>query len=123
MLAVVKTPRIKIKVEGEIPSWMLKRLKKEYGRKLSLSANDDEEYIEIVQTEWYKKVKKEMTPGKAIRIYRENHELTQEELGKKLGNISRQHISDMENDRRTISKNTAINLSKIFNTSVARFIG
>jgi len=44
-----------------------------------------------------------MIPGDSLRTYRENFGLTQAELGKRLGNIPRQLISNMEHGTRNIS--------------------
>ena len=52
-------------------------------------------------------------------LYREG--ATQKELAEKLG-MNKQHISDMERDRRSISKKTAKELAGIFKVSPVRFI-
>jgi DNA-binding XRE family transcriptional regulator len=57
-----------------------------------------------------------------MKFYREMHKFTQEELGEKLGGISRQNISSMERGSRPISKKAAIQLAKIFKVSVEKFI-
>jgi len=49
--------------------------------------------------------------------------MTQKELGELLGGVPRQHVSNMERGIRAISKKVALNLAKIFNTSVDKFIG
>ena len=54
-------------------------------------------------------------------FYRTLMKMTQTELGEKLG-VSKQVISDMEHERRSISKAMAKELAKIFNVSVDRFI-
>lgn len=61
------------------------------------------------------------TPGSNLRFYRNLAGLTQKELADKLG-MTKQHISDMERDKRAISKKTAKNLGSIFKVSPARFI-
>jgi transcriptional regulator with XRE-family HTH domain len=48
--------------------------------------------------------------------------MTQAELGKKLGDLPRQHISNMERGSRGISKEIAKKLSHIFNVPIDRFI-
>ncbi len=63
-----------------------------------------------------------MTPGESIRIYRQNLGLNQTALGKRLGKYTKQHISDMEHSRRSISKETAKKLSEIFNVPIDRFL-
>jgi len=57
-----------------------------------------------------------------VRVYRDNFGFTQAKLGEKLGGLSRQNVSDMENNRRGISKDIAKKLSKIFKVPVDRFI-
>jgi DNA-binding XRE family transcriptional regulator len=123
MLAVVKTPLIRIHIKGQIPQQIVTVLKKEYGDKMILTKEDDEELVDVFQTDWYKRVKKGLTPGKNLKIYRQNMHLTQEQLGLKLGGLPKQVISNMENGIRPISKKTALSLSKIFKVSVAKFIG
>jgi len=117
----VKTPHIKIDINGEISKKHLSLLKKEYGDNLQL-INDDDEYIDVFKTDWYKSIEKQMTPGKNLKIYRINRGLTQIQLGELLGGIPKQHISNMENDKRPISLKMAKKLSKILKTSVERFI-
>ena len=123
MLAVVKTPLIRIHIKGQIPRQIMTVLKKEYGDKVKLTKEDDDEMVDVFQTDWYKHVKKGLTPGKNLKIYRQNMEMTQEQLGAKLGDIPKQFISNMENGIRPISKKTALKLARIFKVSVARFIG
>ncbi len=82
----------------------------------------NEEYIEVTESDWYKETADITTPGDAMRIYRKNHQLTQEELGKKLGNVPRQIISNMEGGKRSISLAIAKKLSVIFNVSASRFL-
>jgi DNA-binding XRE family transcriptional regulator len=121
MQAHVKTHHIKIDIEGDIHPKILTVLKEVYGKKVKF-IRDNDEYIDVFETEWFKRINSKMTPGKAMKIYRELHKLTQEELGVKLGGISKQNISHMERGIRPISKNNAKLLAKIFNVSVERFI-
>jgi DNA-binding XRE family transcriptional regulator len=124
MLAVVKTPHIRIRIEGRIPSRLITVLKEEYGKGVRL-VNDteaDDELVDVFQTDWYRRTKARLTPGKNLRIYRQNSKMTQVQLGKLIG-LPKQYISNMENDIRPVSKNMAIKLAAIFKTSVARFIG
>ena len=110
MLAVVKTPLIRIHIKGQIPRQIMTVLKKEYGDKMKLTKEDDDEMVDVFQTDWYKRVKKGLTPGKNLKIYRQNMEMTQEQLGSKLGDVPKQFISNMENGIRPISKKTALKL-------------
>jgi DNA-binding XRE family transcriptional regulator len=101
---------------------IVKILKKEYGKKLHLINDKDDEYINIKETDWYKKMKTEKIPGDNMKIYRKIHKITQKKLGEMLGDVPKQHISNMENGIRPISKNTAKKLAEIFDISVERFI-
>ncbi len=116
----VKTPHIKIDISGDIPESVIAVLKKEYGKKLLLS--DDEEYVDAKDMEWYKKIKEKMTPGETMSIYRKLHKMTQSQLGEKLGGISKQNISHMEKGIHPISKKIAKELAALFQVSVEKFI-
>ena len=122
MLAVVKTPLTSIKIKGQIPNRLIEVLLAEYGKRVHLTREADDELVDVFQTDWYKNTKKTMTPATYMRIYRENKSMTQVELGKVLGGLPRQHISNMENGLRPISKKTALKLAKIFDVSVEKFI-
>jgi len=121
MLAVVKTPRINVRIEGDVPPRLLRLLKTEYGPKLKLVKDDEKETVDFFKTDFYKKVKKEMTPGTYVKIYRENLSLTQAQLGAKVG-VSKSFICDVEHNRRAISKEMAKNFSKLFKISASHLI-
>ena len=89
--AVVKTPQIEINIKGVIPDKLMSVLKEEYGEQIQLYGNADEERVNVFETDWYRSVKSGMTPGVNLRIYRENHGLTQARLGEILGGVPRQH--------------------------------
>ena len=78
--------------------------------------------MNIFETDWYQDIKSKIIPGDNLRIYRQNHNMTQAELGQKLGNIPRQHISNMERGLRTISLKNARKLAVIFDVSPEKFI-
>ena len=87
-----------------------------------LQINRDDEFIEITESSWYKETKAATSPGDAMRIYRKNNQMTQAELGEKLGAVPRQLVSNMERGKRTISLATAKKLAAIFNVSASRFL-
>lgn len=123
MQAVVKTPHIKINIKGDIPDKLLTVLRDEYGEKVKLFKDKyDEEKVNIFETPWYKKAKARMSPGKYLKIYREIHGMTQQELGHLLGGIPRQHVSNMERGIRSISVKTAQKLAQVFDVSVEKFL-
>jgi len=121
MQALVKTPHTDIRMLGDIPARILDVLKSEYGGHLKIYKGDDE-YVEATETDWYREIKAQTTPGDAMRIYRENFGMTQAQLGEKLGNIPRQIVSNMEHGRRSISLANAKKIAAIFNVSASRFL-
>ena len=122
MLAVVKTPLTKIRIKGRIPNKLIEVLVQEYGKNVQITADSEDEKLDVFQTDWYKKIKKKLTPGTYIKVFRQNKNMTQAELGKELGGLPRQHISNMENGSRPISKRIALKLAKLFDVSVEKFI-
>ncbi len=121
MQAHVKTPHTNIHLKGNIPVRVLEVLRSEYGGKLKIYEDGDEP-LDIAETDWYKETKMKSTPGEALRIYRENHNLTQTQLGEKIGNIPRQIISNMERGKRAISLAMAKKIAQTFNTRAERFL-
>lgn len=122
MQVVAKTPRIDIKMTGDIPERVILFLEEEYGVSLRQITGDDEEAVNALETDWYLRTMKSMTPGKALRIYRENAGLTQAALGEKIGGAPRQHISGMENGKRTIGKENAKKLAAVLGVDYRVFL-
>jgi DNA-binding XRE family transcriptional regulator len=122
MLAVVKTPLTKIRIKGRVPNKLIDLLAEEYGNALQITPDPEDEKLDVFQTDWYKNLKKRLSPGSYIKVFRQNRKMTQAELGKALGGLPRQHISNMENGIRPISKKTALKLAKLFDISVEKFI-
>ena len=123
MLAVVKTLRTSVRIKGQISKKLIEVLIAEYGKDIQFTRDPEDELVDVFQTDWYKKTKKTMTPGIYMKIFRENRNMTQAQLGKKLGGLPRQHVSNMENGLRPISKKIALKLSEVFDVSVEKFIG
>ena len=122
MQVVVKTPRIELKMKGDIPERVILFLEEEYGVSLRQTADDGEEVVNALETDWYKRTMAAMTPGKALRIYRENAGLTQAALGERMGGIPRQHISNMENGKRPIGKENAKRLAAALHVDYRVFL-
>ena len=122
MLAVVKTPLTKIRIEGRISNKLMDVLVQEYGEDVQITHDADDEKVDVFQTEWYRRIKKKLTPGTYMKVFRQNKGMTQADLGKALGGLPRQHISNMENGSRPISKKTALRLAELFDVSVEKFI-
>ena len=122
MLAVVKTPLTKIRIQGRISNRLLDVLVQEYGEDVQITRDSDDEKVEVFQTDWYKRIKKKLTPGTYMKVFRQNKGMTQAQLGQALGGLPRQHISNMENGSRPISKKIALRLAELFDVSVEKFI-
>jgi DNA-binding XRE family transcriptional regulator len=125
MLAVVKKRRTSkrlFEIKGDIPKNVIEYLQQQYGSFFEVIEENENELIDIFETGWFKNADQSSMPGESARIYRQNLGLTQEELGKKLGNYTKQYISDIEHSRRSISKDVAKKLSRIFNVPVERFL-
>ena len=122
MLAVVKTPLTRIRIKGRVPNKLIHLLAEEYGNALQITPDPEDEKLDVFQTDWYKNLKKSLRPGSYIKVFRQNRNMTQADLGKALGGLPRQHISNMENGIRPISKKTALKLAKLFDVSVEKFI-
>ena len=120
MLVVVNQPHINnFTIQGTISDKDLKFLKNHFGESLTVKYDDD--LVDFHDTDWFNEAEPELTPASNLAFYRKLMKMTQAELGEKLG-VSKQVISDMEHERRSISKKTAKELSKIFNVSADRFI-
>jgi DNA-binding XRE family transcriptional regulator len=112
MQVVAKTRRIDLKMVGDIPERVLSVLKAEYGD-LQVTGDDDEELLNVEDTEWFRSMKADMTPGKMLKTYRTRKNLTQEELGRQIGGVPRQHISGMEKGTRPIGREMAKRLAEV----------
>ena len=80
-----------------------------------------EDVMNVEDMQWYKEEAAKDTPGRALRFYRKLKGMTQPELAEMLG-TTKQFISNLENDRKPISRMMAKKLSEIYNVSVSRFI-
>lgn len=120
MLAVVKTPLIDLRIQGDISPFMIEALKKEYGRKLHMQPDKDET-VEYFETPLAHALDKLSKPADCVKIYRENLEWTQERLGKEVG-VTKNYVSDWENGLRRVSKDKAKKLARLFHISVEHFL-
>jgi DNA-binding XRE family transcriptional regulator len=122
MLVVVKTPHTELQIKGIVSPLVLKVLKEEFGAALKIrDESSNNEVINVIDTDLYKKFKASVTPGDYVRIYRENHSLSQTSLGEKLG-VSRSYICDLEKGRRSISKAIAKKIAVLLHVPISRLI-
>ena len=119
MLVVVRRPRTEFSLNGDIPRKLIQSLVSEYGPDNVKIEEDD--MMNAEDMEWYREEAAKDTPGRALRFYRRLKGMTQPELAAVLG-TTKQFISDMENERKPISRKTAKKLAALFHVSVARFI-
>ncbi len=109
-------------IKGDIPSQVLGYLQQQFGQGVEIVEDDEEELINIFETNWYKQISATITPGDAMRVYRENHGLSQAELAQKLGNLNGDFIAEMECSKREINPEVAKKLGQLFEVSIERFL-
>ena len=112
MLVRVKEPPTEIELSGEGAEQVLADLKLLYHDRLVI--DEDEETVDITQTEWYRRKAEEVTPGKRLRIYRENRQFSLGVLSELTG-IAKSNLSQMESGKRPIGKLVAQRLAKALN--------
>lgn len=102
---------LRVRVRGKKKAEkLIALLRDEYRAYVEIIEEDDDELVNVFETDWYKQTSAGMTPGDVLRIRRENAGLSQSELGVKIGS-NRQNISAMETGRRTIGKESAKKLA------------
>ena len=124
MLAVVKKPHTNMmlfEVKGDIPKQVLGYLQQQFGQNIEI-IEDEEESVNIFESNWYKQISATLTPGDAMKVYRENHSFTLAELSKKLGDLTVEEISEMERNKRRINLDVAKKLSHLFEVPIERFL-
>ena len=119
MQVVVKKPHIRI--EGEVTRKLIEYLRREF-RDVEVIEDEDEELVEVEESDWYRSIRSTISPGENMRIYRELHGLTQAELGRKIGRFTPQNISNMEHGHKPISKAVVKKLAELFDVSVEKFM-
>lgn len=119
MQVVVKKPRIRL--EGEIGGSLVQFLRDQYGE-VEIIDDEGDELVEVTKSDWYRSIRETITPGENMRVYREMHGMTQEQLAEELGNLTRQNISNMENGHRSISKTMAKKLAALFDVTIEKFV-
>lgn len=89
-----------------------------YGR-----TNDDgEQLVNVVDTEWFKRVSAEMTPGDHLRIRRLNAGLTYEEVARKIGTET-ETVSAMERGEIPIDQAMADRLAQVLGCLPQQILG
>lgn len=123
MLVVAKAPRINVEVFGEGMDELVKLLRREIPDVVITPepSGDDDEFVNVVETDWYKKMQAEWHPGDTISVKREHLGLTQAELAERTG-MSIPSISLIENRKRGVGVRTARKLAAALGIPVERLI-
>ena len=72
MQVVVKKPHIRI--DGEITRPLVEYLRSEFGE-IEIIENEDEELVEVIESNWYRSIRSTMQPGDNMRVYRKLEQL------------------------------------------------
>jgi DNA-binding XRE family transcriptional regulator len=105
----IKTKEVEISAKGNLPNRIIQALRKEFGQNLIYKTIEDKKF-------------KKMKPSQALKHFRQLNQMSQAELGEKLGDVPKQHISNMENGTRAISIPIAKKLGKIFKVPTENFL-
>ncbi len=117
MLAVVKTPRTEIMLNGNGVSEIIDLLKTRFTVQI-ISAEEEsgDDLININETEWWKKNKHRVLSGA-----RQKAELTQKQLADAVG-IRQSVLSEYENGKRKITRAMAEKFASALNTYPEKFL-
>ena len=123
LVVVVQAHTDNFRIEGDISSSSLDMLKRYYGNSLHVenNSNDEDEWVNIEDTDWYREMKEKYSPASNLAFYRKEKKLTQTALGSILG-VPKQYVSDMEHERRSISKEMAKKIAAALDSPVTLFL-
>lgn len=120
MLAVVKAPPmpgtkepVVFQIKGNIPDCVIGIMRSLFP---SVDVSDDDEFIDLDNSEVLKGIAEKMSPGDAVKADRELRGWTQKVLSEKLG-ISVQNLSEIERGRRSVSRKMATKLAAVFDVT------
>jgi ribosome-binding protein aMBF1 (putative translation factor) len=105
MLITANTSYVKMRIHGQVSDNLLRALKREYGGSFRVTPEPDD-----ALEDW-------SIAGKVVRAHRESLGWTEAQLGRML-EVPASFVSDLENGRRMVSKQTAKELARIFKVSV-----
>lgn len=88
---------------------------------MGIDTDIDNEFENIDDSEWYKKINAEWHIGKTLKCRRINKGLTQKQLSEMTG-IAVPNISKMEKGSRNIGANTARKLAAVLECDISDFI-
>ncbi|MEX2444566.1 MAG: hypothetical protein WD492_13245 [Alkalispirochaeta sp.] len=73
----MKKPHIRL--EGEIGGSLVRFLQDQYGE-IEVIEVEDDELVEVAKSDWYQLIREMIVPGENVRMYRQMHEMTQDQL-------------------------------------------
>lgn len=121
MLVAVEAPRtqnteaVKFIIKGEsVPSWLIDMIKVAYPKTL---IREDDPTEDVLESDWFKEIRQQMTPAENLRSLRQNFGFTQQELADRAG-ISKQQVSAMERGKDPIGRKMAKKLADALGTSI-----
>lgn len=117
MSVLVKMPHMEIEIRGENYLPVVNVLKSAFDN----VTVEKENPVNIEETDWFQEISESWSPSTELRANRLKNQLSQTDLGKKIGK-SRQYVSDLEKDRRNITKPLAKKLGAIFKCDYRRFL-
>jgi len=83
--------------------------------------SEDDSYIDVTSTNWYKKSRDRLRHGGLIRLLRSHKNMSQGDLCKLLG-VTSKYVSDLEHGRRPVSVKMAKKLADVFGRKPERFL-
>ncbi len=118
MLVHAKTPPIDVQITGTGADILIEMLKHSI---TGLKVSNEDEAVLLNDDPWFQKLRKSRTSGEVLWSYRDNAKLTLDGLAEKSG-IAKSHLSEMENNKRTIGLKTAKKLAEALNCDFHRFL-
>jgi hypothetical protein len=120
MLVRARTPRIDVRISGRGARKVAGLIQRAY-KDVRVEREDDDELVNLLETDWYKNMSAKMTPAKILGIYRDNAGLTLTQVSDKTG-IAVSHLSAMENGSRGIGRISAQKLGKALKCEYRHFL-
>ena len=118
MLVHVKMPPIDVQVSGLGTQFVIETLRKTYGE---IEVSDDDEAVSVDSVDWLNDLRTSRTAGEVLWCYRDNAGLTIEKLSEVSG-IAKSHLSEMENNKRSIGVISAKKLATALKCDFHRFL-
>lgn len=114
-----KVPRIDVRISGLGARKVADLVRKTFkDARIELGTGKS---VGVFETEWYRGISAELTPGKALHVYRDNAGMSLADVSEKTG-IAVPHLSAMENGKRNIGKGSAQKLGKALKCEYRRFL-